>query len=646
MKTQLTRTALLLLLLQLNILAATSATIEGSLVDPSKSTVPFATIDLNFQNKIIKSTQSDLNGLFRFDSLQEGNYDIKISSVGYQSKTIKSIRVKQSEIKKIEITIESGVELQALEMVRGNNYKVNKWSLKGKENKKALNVKGSRDQSTIYIVDGMKVRPGYLISDTSDNYYQPEEQYDEIVENEFQSALREPLSTFSIDVDKASYTNVRRILNDGHLPPVNAVRIEELVNYFKYDYPKPANEDILAIQTEVANCPWDSSNILLKVAMKAKDVDESGLPASNFVFLIDVSGSMQDPNKLPLVKQSLKLLINRLKENDRIAIVVYAGNAGLVLNSTSGDDKEMIRQAINNLQAGGSTAGGEGIQLAYKIAEQNFNSKKNNRIILCTDGDFNVGVQSDGDLISLIEEKRNNGVFLSVLGFGMGNYKDSKMEKLADKGNGNYFYIDNFMEAEKVLGRELKGSLYTLAKDVKLQLEFNPALISEYRLIGYENRILNTRDFDDDKKDAGELGAGQEVTALYELIPAITEQAQVLNDLRYHTISKSNETRIDEIGIVKFRYKQPLDSTSKLFTHVINSNVSSFANASLDFKFAAAVTEYGMILRKSKFAGTSTIQSALEMARNNVGNDENNDRGEFVKLCREVVTISDNLSAK
>jgi Ca-activated chloride channel family protein len=341
------------------------------------------------------------------------------------------------------------------------------------------------------------------------------EGYASVNENGFRNVLNNPLSTFSIDVDNASYSNIRRFINMGKLPPADAVRIEEMINYFKYDYPEPEGVHPFSVYTELAVCPWNKNHQLLQVGLRGKSIDKSDLPPSNIVFLIDVSGSMNDYNKQPLLKSSFGLLVNELRPVDRVAIVVYAGAAGLVLESTPGNRKEIIMAAIDNLEAGGSTAGGAGLRLAYKEAEKNFIKGGNNRIILATDGDFNVGESWNGAMERLVEEKRNLGVFITVLGFGMGNYKDDKMELIADKGNGNYSYIDNLQEARKVLVREFGGTLFTIAKDVKFQIEFNPSKVKSYRLIGYENRLLNEEDFNDDTKDAGEMGSGHNVTALY-----------------------------------------------------------------------------------------------------------------------------------
>src|SRR5579862_9522077 len=361
------------------------------------------------------------------------------------------------------------------------------------------------------------------------------EEYDAIIENPFLNAIQNPLSTFSIDVDAGSYSNVRRFLQNGQLPPTGAVRIEELINYFHYEYPQPSNDDPFSINTEVGTCVWNPQHQLVMIGLQGKKIPTENLPASNLVFLIDVSGSMMEPEKLPLVQKSLKMLVDQLREQDRVSLVVYAGNAGLVLPSTPGSEKIKIKNAIDALEAGGSTAGGAGIQLAYKVASQHFIRNGNNRIILCTDGDFNVGPSSDSELFDIIDKEKKTGVFLTVLGYGMGNYKDAKMEKLADKGNGNHAYIDNEMEAKKVLVNEFGGTLFTIAKDVKLKIEFNPAIVQAYRLIGYENRMLNKEDFNNDSKDAGELGSGHTVTAVYEIIPVGVkdEFSQLVDPLKY-----------------------------------------------------------------------------------------------------------------
>ncbi len=442
------------------------------------------------------------------------------------------------------------------------------------------------------------------------------ESYDNINENSWLFTLEKPLSTFSIDVDAASYGNVRRFITTGQLPPADAVRIEELINYFDYDYPDPRGRHPFSITTEVAECPWNRENMLVHIGLQGQRVAVADLPPTNLVFLLDVSGSMNQPNKLPLLKSSFRLLVDNLRPQDRVAIVVYAGAAGLVLPSTSGSRKEQILCAIDRLQAGGSTAGGAGIRLAYRIAQENFLEDGNNRIILATDGDFNVGMSSDGDMVRLIEEKRQSGVFLTVLGFGEGNLKDSKMEKIANKGNGHYAYIDNIIEARKVLITEMGATLLTIAKDVKLQVEFNPALVSSYRLLGYENRILQDRDFDDDTKDAGELGAGHSVTALYEITLTGRKSVRYDRPLKYSDVTVSNRARrSSELLTVSFRYKQPTESKSRLLSEVVTNSHAEFADASENFRFSAAIAEFGMVLRDSPHKGNATMSHAIATAR-------------------------------
>jgi Ca-activated chloride channel homolog len=464
------------------------------------------------------------------------------------------------------------------------------------------------------------------------------ESYKSIVDNQFYTAARQPLSTFSIDVDAASYSNVRRYINEGQLPPKDAVRIEEMVNYFPYDYPQPTGDKPFSINTEVANAPWNSQHKLVQIGLQGKKISMEKLPPSNLVFLLDVSGSMNEPNKLPLLKASLKLLVNELRPTDRVAIVVYAGNAGLVLPSTPGSQKSKIIAALDKLEAGGSTAGGEGIVQAYKVARDNFLKTGNNRVILATDGDFNVGPSSDDELVKLIEQERKSGVFLTVLGLGMGNIKDSKMEQLADKGNGNYAYLDSIMEAKKVLVKEVGSTLFTIAKDVKIQVEFNPKQVQAYRLIGYENRVLANKDFKDDKKDAGELGAGHAVTALYEVVPV-----GVKSDLKFGQPTTSDqadrETQITatspELMQVRLRYKAPKSDTSQLLTGTVENQNRQIDTASNNLKFASAVAAYGMNLRNSPYKGKTDYNTVLELANQSKGSDLDGYRSEFIRLVEK-----------
>jgi Ca-activated chloride channel family protein len=469
------------------------------------------------------------------------------------------------------------------------------------------------------------------------------EDYDGITENRFRKVTDEPLSTFSIDVDGASYSNVRRMINYGQMPAEGAVRVEEFINYFKYKYPQPTGNDPFGINTEMSVCPWNKEHKLVMVGLQGKEIATTNLPPSNLVFLIDVSGSMSDANKLPLVKASLKLLVDQLREQDHVAIVVYAGAAGLVLPSTSGMSKGKIMAAIDKLEAGGSTAGGAGIKLAYNVAKEQFKKSGNNRVILCTDGDFNVGMSSDDAMERLIEEERKSGVFLTVLGYGMGNYKDNKMQKLANKGNGNHAYIDGMNEAKKVLVNEFGGSMFTIAKDVKLQVEFNPALVQAYRLVGYENRLLNKEDFNNDKKDAGELGSGHTVTALYEIIPVGVESDFIedVDELKYQQTTKSKKSGLkNEIMTIKFRYKEPDGNGSKLIVHPLLDEKIPFEKTSENFRFATAVAQFGMLLRNSEFKGNATYDKVIHQANAAIGTDKEGYRTEFIKLVQSVHSLA------
>lgn len=470
---------------------------------------------------------------------------------------------------------------------------------------------------------------------------QDTESYAAIAENGFQDPVKKPLSTFSIDVDAASYSNVRRFINNGSLPPKDAVRIEEMINYFDYEYPQPKGNDPINIVTEIADAPWNANHKLVQIGLQGKQLSTAKLPASNLVFLIDVSGSMEAPNKLPLLVASFKLLTDQLRPEDKVAMVVYAGSSGLVLPSTPGNEKIKIKEALSQLRAGGSTAGGAGIQLAYQVATDHFIKGGNNRVILATDGDFNVGASSDKDMESLIEEKRRSGVFLTVLGYGMGNIKDSKMETLADKGNGNYAYIDNIGEARKVLVNEFGGTLFTIAKDVKLQLEFNPEKVQAYRLLGYENRLLQDRDFNDDKKDAGEMGSGHTVTALYEIIPAGIKSSFMdsVDKLKYQANKKPLRGKgngSNEMLTIKLRYKNPEGNSSKLITRAVIDQSVPFSHTGINFRFAAAVAAFGMLLRQSDFKQGASFEQLIGIAENAKGRDKEGYRAEFIKLAKST----------
>jgi Ca-activated chloride channel family protein len=461
------------------------------------------------------------------------------------------------------------------------------------------------------------------------------ESYQVIDENPFQRPQQTPLSTFSIDVDTASYSNVRRMIASGSLPPKDAVRLEEMINYFPYRYSPPKNDQPFSVNTAVAAAPWNPQHRLVRIGLQGQQLETP--PPSNLVFLLDVSGSMESPEKLPLVKQSMCLLVQQLSAQDRVSIVVYAGSSGLVLPPTPGNEKQKIMAAIDNLSAGGSTAGGEGIELAYKQAQQAFIKGANNRVILATDGDFNVGPSSDAELVRLIESKRDQGIFLSVLGFGTGNYKDDKMEQLADKGNGNYAYIDTLNEARKVLVTDLRGTLFTIAKDVKVQVEFNPSQVQAYRLIGYENRALRDQDFNDDRKDAGEIGAGHRVTALYEVVPTgIASDLKIpdVDPLKYQPVTDTVTPRItsDELMQVKLRYKAPTGNKSQLITQTIAPQITT---ADPDLQFAAAVALFGMILRNSEYKGKANLNDVFRLAQAGLDADKEQYRQEFVQLVKQ-----------
>lgn len=565
----------------------------------------------------------------------QGTYKLKLSTktpvlqfsrVGYETQTIKV-----GNNSKIDITLKySKQDLKEVVVVA---YGAQKKSIANRSAEIAPGISVNRYQniysSPVTLADGSKI----AMPEREDEFNT--EEYDAINETGFQSPFHNPLSTFSIDVDAASYSNIRRFITQGSTPPKDAVRIEEMINYFDYDYPQPTDNTPFSVITELGTAPWNPKHKLLHIGLQGIKMAATDLPASNLVFLIDVSGSMEDPSKLPLLKSSFRLLIEQLRPQDHIAIVVYAGAAGLVLPPTPGNEKMKILEALDKLQAGGSTAGGEGIQLAYATARKHFREGGNNRVILATDGDFNVGVSDNSSMQRLIEEKRKDGIFLTVLGFGMGNYKDSKMEILADKGNGNYAYIDNISEARKVLVKEFGSTLFTIAKDVKLQLEFNPAKVKGYRLIGYENRMLRSEDFKDDKKDAGELGSGHTVTALYEIIPAgVDTDFPIPDKLKYQNSKTKNSSNSNELVTVKLRYKKPTEDKSQEISFAVKDQ--SGQQQSENFRWSAAVAEFGMLLRKSDYAQQSSIQQVLSLANGSMGKDEDGYRKEFIQLVQRA----------
>jgi Ca-activated chloride channel family protein len=565
-----------------------------------------------------------------------GSFSIKVASakstllfqyVGYETQEVK-LNSRQT------ITVALKISIQKLEEVVVVGYAT----------KRKQNVTSAAPSAIYGYTSPSSALQGRVagVSVHSDDAFNTED-YDGITENRFRKTTDEPLSTFSIDVDGASYSNVRRMINYGQMPTEGAVRVEEFINYFKYKYPQPTGNDPFSINTEMSVCPWNKDHKLVMVGLQGKEIATTNLPPSNLVFLIDVSGSMSDANKLPLVKASLKLLVDQLREQDHVAIVVYAGAAGLVLPSTNGMHKEKIMAAIDKLEAGGSTAGGAGIKLAYNVAKEQFKKGGNNRVILCTDGDFNVGMSSDDAMEKLIEEERKSGVFLTVLGYGMGNYKDNKMQKLANKGNGNHAYIDGMNEAKKVLVNEFGGTMFTIAKDVKLQVEFNPALVKAYRLVGYENRLLNKEDFNNDKKDAGELGSGHTVTALYEIIPVGVESdfIEEVDELKYQQTSKNKKSGLkNEIMNIKFRYKEPDANESKLIVHPLLDEKVPFDKTSENFRFATAVAQFGMLLRNSEFKGNATYEKVIRQANAAIGTDKEGYRTEFIKLVQNVQSLA------
>jgi Ca-activated chloride channel family protein len=529
-----------------------------------------------------------------------------------------------------------------------------------------FSIRGGRATDATIRVDGVAVNDPYMgsFAPASPEFYptvstlahnadsegieaQPAPEPDPIIENEFIPTMHEPTSTFGIDVDKASYSLMRRQIDAGTRPPAASMRIEELINYFHYDYPEPSGSDPFSLISEVSTCPWNPEHKLIHIGLQGRHIDMSALPPSNLVFLIDVSGSMDSPERLPLLVEGFKMMVKELRPEDNVAIVVYAGAAGVVLPSTSGADKEEMLATLDGLRAGGSTAGGAGIELAYKIAAENFKRDGNNRVILATDGDFNVGISTDDALVKLIEKKRKDGIFLTVLGFGSGDdYRDTKMEKLADNGNGSYAYIDNIGEARRALVNELSGTLFTIAKDVKLQVEFNPVTVAGYRLIGYEDRVLANEDFANDRKDAGDLGAGHSVTALYEIIPTrhTRDDAPQLSDasasaMRYQVRHLNPEALTsNELMDIRLRYKEPADSTSKLIEHPLTDAVADIGSASENFRFAAAVAELGLILRDSKYKGSASYDSLLTLARGALGADTDGARKEFIELAEKAKT--------
>jgi len=587
--------------------------IKGRVTDTEGSTIPGALVKITQQSTGKEhTTTTDIKGAFHFNNIDPGLYDLTAEIAGFASFEKKDISVPANK------TVEINIQLKMTSFIHMDEEgRVLGGVVGGVLSEKAPAARSKTTQFSVSV---------YTPFNT--------EEYSRIYENRFFDALHNPLSTFSIDVDTASYANIRRFIRNNQFPLEDAVRIEEMINYFDYDYPLPGKKEPFSIFTEMSFCPWNEAHRLVHIGLQGRELTSEEQPPSNLVFLLDVSGSMRSPNKLPLLQTAFKLLTKELGENDRVSIVVYAGAAGVVLPSTSASNRAEIIGAVDRLQAGGSTAGGEGIRLAYKTAMENFIRNGNNRVILATDGDFNVGASSTSELVRMIEEYREKGVFLTVLGFGMGNYKDNRMEQLADKGNGNYFYIDNILEAKKVFIDDLTGTLFTIAKDVKIQVEFNPAKVKAYRLVGYENRILDKEDFADDTKDAGELGSGHSVTALYEVIPyGSNEEVAQVGDLKYQDTKISPEAfKSPEAMTVKLRYKEPDGDKSKLVEAPVLDKKVSLEKSTDDFKFSAAVAEFGMLLRDSEFKGSTGFDSILKLAREGKGKDTHGYRAEFIRL--------------
>jgi Ca-activated chloride channel family protein len=595
---------------------SSTGTLSGVVID-NETGYPVANAKIVvYQSKtMVNESTSKSGGVFMF-TLPTGSYKLDVSAKGYEKERI-NVYVGSNKETKVKVTLKKSTEItEQIVLVEDECDMAMEETISfAMREKKAMGI-GMQTPSVSYM----------LASDATYVEHNTEE-YDFISENIFKDALTNPLSTFSIDVDKASYANVRRFLTQNQKPYKDAVRIEELINYFDYNYPQPTNGHPFSVTIEAGRSPWNESNQLVLVGLKGENINEKEIPTNNLVFLVDVSGSMSPANKLPLLKQAFKHLVDQLRPEDRVAIVVYAGAAGMVLESTPGTNKSKINAALEMLEAGGSTAGGAGIRLAYKVAQENFIHGGNNRVILASDGDFNVGVSSTSEMIKLIEEKRNSGVYLSILGFGMGNYKDGRMEQISNAGNGNYAYIDNIMEAKKVFGTELWGTLYTIANDVKIQVEFNPAKVKAYRLIGYENRVMNNEDFNNDKKDAGDIGCGHTVTALYEIVPADGETTGPNVDPLQYT--QQNLTKSNDLMTVKIRYKTPGDDTSKLLAHRVEAGKTKSTS---NLMFASAVAEFGMLLRESEFKGSSSFASSLARAKSSKGDDEFGYKGDFVKM--------------
>lgn len=650
--------------------------LSGKVTDSKSGEVLiFATVKVFQAGKFIQGTETDIDGNYFFSAPPVGLIDIEVQYVGYEAIMIKNFEIKLGKDHRLDLKM--NIDNNILNEVQIVAYKVPLVEIDNTSQGTTItaekirtlptksvdaitttvagissstgaeiSVRGSRSNETVYFLDGVRVSGNLIPQSEISNNTPNTESYAKINENQFKFVTDEPLSTFALDVDRAAYSNVRRMLNYGQLPPADAVRIEEMINYFQYNYPAPKDKDIIGVTTNFTDCPWNKELKLLHVGVQSKKMDVKKMPLSNIVFLIDVSGSMSDDNKLPLVIASCKILLEQLRPDDKVAIVTYAGQAGVALQSTKASEKAKIIAALDGLESGGSTAGAQGIITAYQIAKENFITKGNNRVILATDGDFNVGISDNQSLEKLIEEKRSTGIFLSVLGYGMGNYQDDKMQILADKGNGNHAYIDNMQEANKVLHNEFGGTMYTIAKDVKFQIEFNPATVSYYRLVGYENRMLNKEDFNNDAKDGGELGLGHQMTAIYEIGTTASAADGILSvdPLKYQSNSKKDKNlgNLDELATIKFRYKEPDADKSKKWEQVIKNTLVSQSELNDDVRFAIAVAYGGLLLRDGQTLSSKSFAPMIEMATAAKGKDDDGYRNEFIKLMRVADGIKSN----
>jgi Ca-activated chloride channel homolog len=635
------------------------AMLSGIVTDSSGAVLPGASLTLTDESTGASAHAiSNAAGQYYFPSIKPGPHNLSAEMTGFQTQTYKDIALNAAsptkldfnlQIRKLEQQVE--VSVQAENMLLESSSASSSSIMPFQMALSSIDAELGRGVSREFAASDYRYRHPMSPPPPHGRMLPPwqrqrgdfnTETYDSISDNEFLDVLQNPLSTFSVDVDTASYSNMRRFLDGGSLPPRDSIRIEELVNYFDYDYKGPKNGKPFAANFEITEAPWDPEHRLLRIGLKGREIAPGKRPNSNLVFLLDVSGSMEDWNKLPLVKEAMTMLVDRLTEADHVAIVVYASDTSLYLPSTRGDQKEKLRQSIYRLHAGGSTNGASGIQLAYQTAMENFIQGGVNRIILATDGDFNVGITNRGDLTRLIEEKAKSGIFLSALGFGMGNYKDATLEMLANKGRGNYAYIDNLNEAKKVFVEQINSTLVSIAKDVKIQVEFNPQRVSAYRLIGYEDRVMAKEDFNNDAKQAGVIGAGHAVTALYEIVPAgASDSKSGVDPLKYQKPAQpSSNANNDELLTVKIRSKEPEKDTSVLSEFPVKDSKERFGSASQDFKFAASVAAFGMVLRNSPYKGSANLGNVLEWAKEGKGEDLHGYREEFIRLIHRAISIS------